>query len=237
MVALLLMAAQQTPPSPTPCYDGSADFATALQRASIADPKFLDTVRPFGLAYWIGRLQVVKEFRGSYFVHETLVCGTMIELWDGDLGSKVREFALTAIVQNLDTEMPSVLQSDIQLAYVDLIKQYTKKDDRGSAHFDAGARLSALTPHLMFAEFIDLAKLKDAALPDLKACGQFATDHPNAPEALKSKLAEIGAKADFKPFSVLTVRDVGLLHAQALALTVPEKYRWKIPPDPPKVGG
>jgi hypothetical protein len=39
------------------------------------------------------------------------------------------------------------------------------------------------------------------------------------------------------PFTSETMKEVGFRVARALATQVPEKHRWKIPPDPPKTGG
>jgi hypothetical protein len=229
-----LVASEQ---DPAPIYDGARDFATAIEAAVKGDPKLVESLRPFATGYWIWRAEQLKGFKGSYFVQELLACGKMIEIWDERLGKDLRLHALSAVVEDTDKEMPALLQSDIRLTYVTLLAEHTKNKDAKAAMFDAGARLAELTQHLLFAEFVALAELREGSAQAIKACGSFGTERPEAPEALKAALSEIGAKGAVRPFSVLTMRDIGLLHAKALALQLPEKYRWKIPPDTAKSNG
>jgi hypothetical protein len=224
---LLLVASEQ---DPAPVYDGARDFATAIEAAVKEDPKLVETLRPFATGFWTWRAEQLKGFKGSYFVQELLACGRMIEIWDERLGKDLRLYALSAIVEDTDKEMPALLQSDIRLTYVTLMAEHTKNKDAKAAMFDAGARLAELTQHMLFAEFVPLKDLREGSAAALKACGTFATERPEAPEAMKAMLGEIGAKGTGSLFSVLTMRDIGLLHAKALAAQLPEKHRWQIPP-------
>lgn len=226
LLAIALVVRQD----PQPIYDGAREFANAIEAAAKEDPKFLDTIEPFATGYWIWRAETIKTFDGLFFAKEMLLCGNMITHWDAALGRKLREFALGALLDNPNRQVPAVLQADIRLAYVDRLSWNRGATDESAALFSAGARLADLTPHLAMAEFVELSEIRQSALESVTQCGKYADERPNGPATLKALLSAIGKMAEVLPFGVPTLRQVGMLEAQALASQVPEKFRWKIPP-------
>jgi hypothetical protein len=241
MIATLVLAAVlQDPPAkqPLPLYDGARDFATAIEQAAAADPKFLTTIEPFASAYWLWRAEQIKTFGGNWVKQELILCGKMIELWEPELGQALRQFALQATLEEPDRKLPTLLDSDLRLAYVNRMGTFYKdRESEQAALFDAGTRLAELTAHLVFAEFVDAADLKTNATPALRSCGKFGTDKPKAPADIRARVTSIGNLTGTIPFTSETMKEVGIRAARALASQVPEKYRWKIPPDPPKPAG
>lgn len=237
-VALALVLQDPPAKAPEPLYDGARDFAAAIEQAVAADPAFAKTIEPFASAYWLWRAEQIRTFDGNWIKQELILCGKMIEIWEPALGQQLRQFALQATLEDPDRDLPPLLASDLRLAYVNRMGVFTKeRDSEPAALFDAGARLAELTAHLVFAEFVDASDLKTNATPALRNCGKFATDKPKAPADLRARVSSIGNLTGTIPFTSETMKEAGIRVARALASQVPEKYRWKIPPDPPKTGG
>ncbi|HXH59984.1 MAG TPA: hypothetical protein VNI20_01355 [Fimbriimonadaceae bacterium] len=228
IAALALLAASQQQVA-QPLYDGAHDFASAIEKAAKDDPKFLDTIEPFATGYWLWRAESIKTYDGSFFANAMLECGTEISHWDEDLGKEIRKFALAAIVEDPNRLVPVILQSDIRMAYVDRLAAYSKDKDK-EALFSAGSRLAGLTPYFAMAEFIELSDLKSGVQGPLNECTLFVDEQPKAPEELKALIGAIGKLGGQAPFGVHTMKQIGMLTAQALASQVPIGYRWKIPP-------
>lgn len=242
MISTLALAAllAQDPPAkvPMPLYDGARDFAAAIEAAAAEDPKFLEAVEPFATGYWLWRTEILRQFNGDWILQELILCGKMVEKWEPKLGEEIRRFALQAVLENPEQKMGTVMQSDLRLAYVNRLGQYNAdKTSVDAALYDAGTRLADLTAHLVFAEFVDAAELKTNATPALRSCGKFGDDKPKAPADLRARVSSIGNLTGTIPFTSETMREAGFRVARALATQVPEKFRWKIPPDPPKTGG
>jgi hypothetical protein len=171
---VLVAALAQDPPAkvPEPLYDGARDFAAALEQAAEADPAFLKSVEPFATGYWLWRAEILRQFNGDWILQELILCGKMIEKWEPELGANIRKFALQAVLENPEEKMGTVLQSDLRLAYVNRLGLHTAdKASVDAALFDAGTRLAELTAHLVFAEFVDAAELKENATPAIRSCG------------------------------------------------------------------
>jgi hypothetical protein len=223
---------------PQPLYDGARDFATAIELAAAADPKFLETIEPFASAYWLWRAEQLKTFDGAWIKQELILCGKMIELWEPTLGQSLKQFALQATLEDADRDIPAILDSDLRLAYVNRLGRFTKdKASPEAALFDAGVRLAELSSHLVFAEFVDAADLKANVAPALRSCSKYGDEKPKAPADLRARVVSTGNMIGTIPFTSETMKEVGNRVARALATQIPEKLRWKIPPDPPKTGG
>ena len=236
--ALLFVLAQDPPKAPQPLYDGAQDFAKAIEAAAKDDPAYIETVRPFATGYWLWRVEQIKDFDGDWIKQELILCGKMIEYWEPELGKAIRQFALLAVLEDPNRDFPPLLSSDLRLTYVNRMGEYGKdKQSVQSALFDAGVRLAELTSHLVFAEFVDVNSLKTNAGPAIRACGKYPDDKPKAPADIRARVASIGTMAGTIPFTVDTMKEVGYRVARALATQVPENHRWKVPPDPPKIGG
>jgi hypothetical protein len=236
IAALAFTLAIQDPPAklPQPLYDGARDFAQAIERAIEADPKFLEAIEPFASAYWLWRAEQLKSFDGAWIKQELILCGKMIEKWDPAVGQALRQFALQSTLEDPDRDVPPILDSDLRLAYVNRLGRFTRdKSSVESAMFDAGIRLAELSSHLVFAEFVDAADLKSNAGPALRSCSKFGDEKPQAPADLRARVVSIGSLVGTIPFTSETMKEVGNRVARALATQIPEKLRWKIPPDPP----
>lgn len=239
MVGLLLAALvtqQQTPPAKSPLYDGAKDFADAIERAAKADPAFLVKVEPFATGYWYKRAVELSEYSGNYVLQELIICGNMIRHWNPKIGNELREFALRALIEFPNRDVPELLKSDLRLEYVALLGEHVRMKDDGTVLFDAGSRLGMMSTQLMFAEFVTLEELKaNSALP-LKQIAQFPLDRPTAADSLKRRFETIGVLSKSEKFTVDTMRQIGFTVAEALTTQVPLNFKWKVPPDPPVVG-
>jgi hypothetical protein len=238
MFALLiagLVIQDPVPVAKAPLYDGAKDFAEAIEKAAKSDPKFLTTLEPFGTGYWYKRANELSAYTGKYVLQELIVCGSMIRQWNPKIGNDLREFALQALIEFPDRDVPELLKSDLRLEYVALLGEHARTRDEGTVLFDAGSRLGALSTQLMFAEFVSLEELKANAIEPMKQAAKFNEDRPSAPDALKRRFANLATLSRAEPFTVDTMKQVGLLCAEALSMQVPAQYRWKIPPDPPKI--
>lgn len=239
MVALVIATVlmQQTPSTKAPLYDGAKDFSEAIERAAKADPKYLTTLEPFGTGYWYKRAIELSAYTGRYVLQELIICGNMIRNWNPKIGNDLREFALRAIIEFPDRDVPELLKSDLRLEYVALLGEHVAAKNEGTVMFDAGSRVGMLSTQLMFAQFVTLEELKANAVEPLKQIASFNEQRPTAPDSIKRRFSSIETLSKAEPFTVDTLSQVGILCAEILTLQVPFNYRWKVPPDPPTPGG